>query len=327
MVARTRPARRAPHAGDEARRRRRAASKPSSAAGYEVAHHGEGRWNGVAIASRVGIADVVSNFGEPRRTPATTDVGDDEPLAEARMIAAMCGGVRVVSLYAPNGRVGELAVLRSQAASGTSGSPAGWPSADPAKPLAAGRRLQRRAHRRGRLGSGRLPRRHARLASRSAGLSRGSAIGASPTRTASTIPSPGATPGGTTAPATSTRTSACGSTTCWSRRPSPGGRSAPRSIARPARANRSRRTTPRSWSTSTSRGHHSTRAGPAPRAACGVNAARAHPWSTETRHQSRGHPLRASKIARGLRTSIWSICSSDTPALRSAGRMSSEMWL
>jgi exodeoxyribonuclease III len=75
------------------------------AAGYEVAHHGEGRWNGVAIASRVGIAGVVSNFGEPRRTPATTDVGDDEPLAEARMIAAMCGGVRVVSLYAPNGRV------------------------------------------------------------------------------------------------------------------------------------------------------------------------------------------------------------------------------
>ena len=51
----------------------------------------------------------------------------------------------------------------------------------------------------------------------------------------------------------------------------------------------------------------------------------------------RGHPLpepcrgqrvqRASKIARGLRTSIWSICSSLTPALRSAGRMSSEMWL
>ena len=74
-------------------------------AGYELAHHGEGRWNGVAIASRCGIAGVVTNFGGPRRTPATTDVGDDEPLAEARMIAAMCGGVRVVSLYAPNGRV------------------------------------------------------------------------------------------------------------------------------------------------------------------------------------------------------------------------------
>ena len=40
-------------------------------AGYELAHHGEGRWNGVAIASRVGIADVVPNFGEPRRAPRT----------------------------------------------------------------------------------------------------------------------------------------------------------------------------------------------------------------------------------------------------------------
>jgi exodeoxyribonuclease-3 len=74
-------------------------------AGYELAHHGEGRWNGVAIASRVGLADVVTNFGEPLRPPLTFDVGDDEPLAEARMIAATCGGVRVVSIYAPNGRV------------------------------------------------------------------------------------------------------------------------------------------------------------------------------------------------------------------------------
>jgi exodeoxyribonuclease-3 len=60
--------------------------------GYELAHHGEGRWNGVAIASRCGLADVVTNFG------------DDQPLAEARMIAATCGGVRVVSVYVPNGR-------------------------------------------------------------------------------------------------------------------------------------------------------------------------------------------------------------------------------
>ncbi len=74
------------------------------AAGYELAHHGEGRWNGVAIASRVGIADVVTNFGEALRPGETADVGDDEPLAEARMIAATCGGVRVVSIYAPNGR-------------------------------------------------------------------------------------------------------------------------------------------------------------------------------------------------------------------------------
>ena len=73
-------------------------------AGYELAHHGEGRWNGVAIASRIGIADVVTNFGEPLSAPRTDDAGDDEPFAEARMIAATCGGVRVVCLYAPNGR-------------------------------------------------------------------------------------------------------------------------------------------------------------------------------------------------------------------------------
>ncbi len=72
--------------------------------GYELAHHGEGRWNGVAIASRVGIADVVTNFGEPLRAAKTDDAGDDEPLAEARMIAATCGGARVVGVYVPNGR-------------------------------------------------------------------------------------------------------------------------------------------------------------------------------------------------------------------------------
>jgi exodeoxyribonuclease-3 len=72
--------------------------------GYELAHHGEGRWNGVAIASRVGIADVVANFGDPLRAARTPETGDDEPLAEARMISALCGDVRVVSIYAPNGR-------------------------------------------------------------------------------------------------------------------------------------------------------------------------------------------------------------------------------
>jgi exodeoxyribonuclease III len=74
-------------------------------AGYALAHHGEGRWNGVAIASRCGIQDVVSNFGEPLRPARTPDVSDDEPLAEARMVSAVCGGIRLVSLYAPNGRV------------------------------------------------------------------------------------------------------------------------------------------------------------------------------------------------------------------------------
>jgi exodeoxyribonuclease III len=72
--------------------------------GYVLAHHGEGRWNGVAIASRVGIGEVSTNFGEPLATARTPEAGDDEPFAEARMIAATCGGVRVISVYVPNGR-------------------------------------------------------------------------------------------------------------------------------------------------------------------------------------------------------------------------------
>src|SRR5258705_6685219 len=74
-------------------------------AGYARTHHGEGRWNGVAIASKCGIEEVVTNFGEPRLPPKTPDVGDDEPLAEARMVSAVCAGVRIVCVYAPNGRV------------------------------------------------------------------------------------------------------------------------------------------------------------------------------------------------------------------------------
>ena len=73
--------------------------------GYALAHHGEGRWNGVAIASRCGLSDVVTNFGEPLRPARTPDTGDDEPMAEARMVSAVCGDVRVVCVYAPNGRV------------------------------------------------------------------------------------------------------------------------------------------------------------------------------------------------------------------------------
>jgi exodeoxyribonuclease III len=74
-------------------------------AGYTVVHHGEGRWNGVAIATRCGSAEVVTNFGEPLQPAITADTGDDEPLAEARMLSAVCGDVRVVCVYAPNGRV------------------------------------------------------------------------------------------------------------------------------------------------------------------------------------------------------------------------------
>jgi len=73
-------------------------------AGYALAHHGEGRWNGVAIASRTKLTGIETNFGDPLRHSKTDETGDDEPLAEARMIAATTGGVRVASIYAPNGR-------------------------------------------------------------------------------------------------------------------------------------------------------------------------------------------------------------------------------
>ena len=63
-----------------------------SALGYESAAHGEGRWNGVAIASRVGLDDVVAGFGGP---------ADEHG---ARLVAATCGGARVHSVYVPNGR-------------------------------------------------------------------------------------------------------------------------------------------------------------------------------------------------------------------------------
>lgn len=68
---------------------------PLAELGYDVAHHGQGRWNGVALLSRVGLADVERAFpGQP----------DFEGLAEARAVSATCAGVRVHSLYVPNGR-------------------------------------------------------------------------------------------------------------------------------------------------------------------------------------------------------------------------------
>jgi exodeoxyribonuclease III len=82
--------------------------------GYQVAHHGEGRWNGVAVASRTPIEEVITNFGEPLQAARTSDAGDDEPLAEARMIAVRTGGLRLVSLYAPNGRVVDSPFYRAK---------------------------------------------------------------------------------------------------------------------------------------------------------------------------------------------------------------------
>src|SRR5258708_28240801 len=63
--------------------------------GYEIAHHGEAQWNGVAILSRAGLDDV--EVGLPG--------GPGFPHQEARMIAATCGGGRVYSVYVPHRRV------------------------------------------------------------------------------------------------------------------------------------------------------------------------------------------------------------------------------
>jgi len=61
--------------------------------GYESAHHGHGRWNGVAILSRIGLEDTREGFA---------DGGLTDP--EARLLSASCGGIRVISVYVPNGR-------------------------------------------------------------------------------------------------------------------------------------------------------------------------------------------------------------------------------
>jgi exodeoxyribonuclease-3 len=63
-----------------------------AALGYESAHHGDGRWNGVALVSRVGLDDPVRGFGSPE-----DDYG-------CRIVAATCAGIRVHSVYVPNGR-------------------------------------------------------------------------------------------------------------------------------------------------------------------------------------------------------------------------------
>jgi len=63
--------------------------------GYATAVQGEAQWNGVAILSRVGLEDVVVGLaGAP-----------GFPLPEARAVSATCAGVRLYSVYVPNGRV------------------------------------------------------------------------------------------------------------------------------------------------------------------------------------------------------------------------------
>jgi exodeoxyribonuclease-3 len=62
--------------------------------GYKVALHGEAAWNGVAVLSRVGLEDVVTGIPD----------GPGFPDPEARTVSATCDGIRVTSVYVPNGR-------------------------------------------------------------------------------------------------------------------------------------------------------------------------------------------------------------------------------
>ena len=71
------------------------------ALGYDVAHVGHSQWNGVALLSRVGLADVEAGFPG---MPSWSSKEGVEPAREARALGATCGGVRVWSLYVPNGR-------------------------------------------------------------------------------------------------------------------------------------------------------------------------------------------------------------------------------
>jgi exodeoxyribonuclease III len=101
------------------------------AAGYEVAHHGLSQWNGVAVASRVGLEEIEIGF------PGMPTWGEPAA-AEARAIGVTCDGVRVWSLYVPNGRTLQdphyryklewLEALRAAAG--------GWLTADPDAELA-----------------------------------------------------------------------------------------------------------------------------------------------------------------------------------------------
>jgi exodeoxyribonuclease III len=82
--------------------------------GYEVAVAGEGRWNGVALLSRIGLTDISVGFsGQPGWAGETIEDTDEpaalfpsskEPVVEARAVGATCGPLRVWSLYVPNGR-------------------------------------------------------------------------------------------------------------------------------------------------------------------------------------------------------------------------------
>ena len=202
--------------------------------GYESAHHGQGQWNGVAILSKVGLTDVVPNFA---------DGGDPDP--DARIITAMCGGVRVSSVYVPNGRSLDndhyqyklrwLAQLRRHVAALSTPDEQGVVTGDfniaptdldvydPKKfvgarsaPFVSVITVRTCADVGTARSTHRLP------------------IGPRPRATAT----PSSTAGGTTAPATSTRVAACASTSCSAPRRWPSAARSASSIATPARVSR-----------------------------------------------------------------------------------------
>ncbi len=109
---------------------------PFLGAGYEVVHNGFDQWNGVAIASRVGLGNVQVGFnGQPSWSKSGSAT---EARTEARALGATCNGVQVWSLYVPNGRtladphyqykLEWLAALRDNAES--------WVADDPAAQIA-----------------------------------------------------------------------------------------------------------------------------------------------------------------------------------------------
>ena len=239
------------------------------ARGYDIAVAGFNQWNGVALLSRVGLEDVEVGFaGMPRY--------GDPAAAEARAIGATCGGVRIWSLYVPNGRKPDdphyvykldwLARLRA-AADG------GW------RRDRAGRRLEHLPHRRRRLR--RHPVRRSPPTSRrpSAPPSRASSTTARPRSPGSTRR---ATPTGTTTASASSATAGSRSTSC-SPRPTLAARVTDAFIDRDERdpaQGTARRPTTRRWS--------STSADPT---GCGAGTLRI-PRTTSARRSRTARPRR-----------------------------------
>ena len=176
-----------------------------SALGYESVHHGQGRWNGVAILSRVGLDAPAVGFAP----------GDVILRDEARIVSATCGGVRVASVYVPNGRSPDHEQYAfklewlARAARRTSTTPANrrptssCAATSTSPPTTATSTTRRRSS--------------ARPTSRPPSAPRSQQLldwGLVDVFRAAPRRATGCTRGGTTAPATSTRTAGCASTSC-----------------------------------------------------------------------------------------------------------------